>query len=114
MMRARVHVTPKPSVLDPQGATVARTLRELGFAQVHDVRVGRLVELEIDEQDPARVRQLVEAMCEQLLANPVIEAWRVELPAAAATDVGTHDVGMEAAPDELAVAGAPGGEVVPA
>jgi len=71
-MRARVLIRPKEGILDPQGQAVERALPALGFDGVKDVRVGRLVELEID--DPERVPE----MCERLLANPLIEDYEVE------------------------------------
>ena len=72
-MRARVLIRPKAGILDPQGQTVERALPALGFSGVSGVRVGRLVELEVE--DPARV----EEMCERLLANPLIEDYEVLL-----------------------------------
>ncbi len=71
-MRARVLIRPKEGILDPQGQAVERALPALGFDGVKDVRVGRLVELEVD--DPGRVPE----MCERLLANPLIEDYEVE------------------------------------
>ena len=72
MMRARVLVRPKEGILDPQGQTVERALKSLGFAGVRNVHVGRLIELELDNSD-----RLPE-MCERLLANPLIEDWEIE------------------------------------
>ena len=77
-MKARVVVTLKKSVLDPQGLAVGRALGSLGFPEVKDVRLGKIIELEIDGQDPAEARKRVEQMCEKLLANTVIEEYRVE------------------------------------
>ncbi|MDP8944179.1 MAG: phosphoribosylformylglycinamidine synthase subunit PurS [Actinomycetota bacterium] len=74
-MRARVLIRPKEGILDPQGQTVARALPALGFEGVSDVRVGRLVELEVADADAGRVDE----MCEKLLANPLIEDYEVEL-----------------------------------
>ena len=74
-MRARVLIRPREGILDPQGQTVARALPALGFEGVSDVRVGRLVELEVADGDVGRV----EEMCEKLLANPLIEDYEVEL-----------------------------------
>ena len=74
-MKARVLIRPKEGILDPQGQTVARALPALGFDGVSDVRVGRLVELELADGDAARVAE----MCEKLLANPLIEDYEVEL-----------------------------------
>jgi phosphoribosylformylglycinamidine synthase subunit PurS len=71
-MRARVLVRPKDGILDPQGQTVQRALKALGFAGVRNVHVGRLIELELDNSE-----RLPE-MCERLLANPLIEDWEIE------------------------------------
>ena len=71
-MRARVLVRPKQGILDPQGQTVERALKALGFDGVRDVSVGRLIELELE--DPA----LLPEMCNRLLANPLIEDWEIE------------------------------------
>jgi phosphoribosylformylglycinamidine synthase len=79
-MRATVLVRPKPGILDPQGQAVESSLRHLGFA-VGDTRVGRLVELEVDAGDAGEARAQVERMCEQLLANPLIESYEIELQA---------------------------------
>jgi phosphoribosylformylglycinamidine synthase len=76
-VKARVLVRPKPGILDPQGAAVERALPALGFEGVSDVRVGRLIELEVS--DPARLQE----MCERLLANPLIEDYEVLLEGAA-------------------------------
>jgi len=78
-MKARVHVTLKPGVLDPQGRAIQHALAALGFAAVQDVRQGKVIELDIAETDPARARETVEAMCAKLLANTVIENYTVEL-----------------------------------
>jgi phosphoribosylformylglycinamidine synthase len=66
-------------VLDPQGAAIAHALAQLGFGGVSGVRQGKLIELELDRQDRAAAAAEVEAMCEQLLANPVIETYSVSL-----------------------------------
>ena len=79
-MRATVLVRPKQGILDPQGEAVGNSLRRLGFA-VADARVGRLVDVEIDGDDPVAAREHLERMCEQLLANPLIESYEIELPA---------------------------------
>ena len=73
-------VRPKRGILDPQGEAVGSSLRRLGFA-VAEARVGRLVDVEIDGDDPAAAREQLERMCEQLLANPLIESYEIELPA---------------------------------
>jgi phosphoribosylformylglycinamidine synthase subunit PurS len=78
-MKATVLVRPKRGILDPQGEAVHSSLQHLGFA-VADARVGRLVDLEIDAADAADARAQVEQMCEQLLANPLIESYDIELP----------------------------------
>ena len=70
-MRARVLVKPKAGILDPQGQAVERALPALGFSGVRDVRVGRLIELDVD--DPARLPE----MCERLLTNPLIEDYEI-------------------------------------
>ena len=77
-MKARVVVTLKKSVLDPQGQAVSRALGSLGFSEVKDVRLGKIIELDIDGSDAAEARKRVEQMCENLLANTVIEEYRVE------------------------------------
>ena len=79
-MRATVLVRPKHGILDPQGEAVESSLRRLGFA-VAEARVGRLVDVEVDSHDPAAVREQLERMCEQLLANPLIESYEIEVPA---------------------------------
>ncbi len=77
-MRATVLVRPKPGILDPQGQAVESSLRHLGFA-VTDTRVGRVVDLEVDASDADEARKQIERMCEQLLANPLIESFEIEL-----------------------------------
>jgi phosphoribosylformylglycinamidine synthase subunit PurS len=77
-MRATVLVRPKHGILDPQGQAVESSLRQLGFA-VGEARVGRVVDLEVESNDPAGARAEVERMCEQLLANPLIESYEIEL-----------------------------------
>ena len=77
-MRATVLVRPKPGILDPQGQAVETSLRHLGFA-VGETKVGRLVELELATEDAEAARTQVEQMCEQLLANPLIESYEIEL-----------------------------------
>ena len=78
-MRATVLVRPKQGILDPQGEAVETSLRQLGFA-IGGARVGRVVDLELEGDDPAAVRAELERMCEQLLANPLIESYEIELP----------------------------------
>ena len=81
-MKATVLVRPKAGILDPQGQAVESSLRHLGFA-VAAARVGRLVELEVETDDAREARSQVERMCEQLLANPLIESYEIELQAPA-------------------------------
>ena len=77
-MKATVFVRPKPGILDPQGEAVRGSLQHLGF-DVSDARVGRLVELELAAGDADEARTAVERMCEQLLANPLIETYGIEV-----------------------------------
>ena len=77
-MKATVLVRPKQGILDPQGQAVESSLRQLGFA-VAEARVGRVVDLEVESSDPDAARAEVERMCEQLLANPLIESYEIEL-----------------------------------
>jgi phosphoribosylformylglycinamidine synthase subunit PurS len=77
-MKARVVVTLKKSVLDPQGLAVGRALGSLGFNEVKDVRLGKIIELDLDAKDAAEAKKRVQDMCEKLLANTVIEEYRVE------------------------------------
>ena len=77
-MRATVLVRPKGGILDPQGEAVERSLRHLGFP-VDDARVGRVIDLEVTATSTAEARAQVEAMCERLLANPLIESYEIEL-----------------------------------
>ena len=79
-MRATVFVRPKQGILDPQGQAVHDSLRHLGFA-VGEARVGRVVDLEFEAPDPAAARAEVEQMCEQLLTNPLIESYEIEITA---------------------------------
>ena len=79
-MKATVLVRPKLGILDPQGDAVQSSLQHLGFA-VGDARVGRVVDLEVDAGDPDLARAEVERMCEQLLANPLIESYEIEIAA---------------------------------
>ena len=76
---ARVIVTPKPVVNDPQGVTVRQGLASLGFREVDDVRVGKYIEVTLEAASEHEARQRVESMCNQLLANHVIEDFRFEL-----------------------------------
>ena len=79
-MKARVVVTLKRSVLDPQGQTVGRALSSLGFSEVQGVRLGKVIELDLgDAKDATQARARIESMCEKLLANTVIEEYRVTI-----------------------------------
>ncbi len=78
-MKARVHVMLKAGVLDPQGEAVRHALGSLGFEGVEAVRQGKVIELDLAETDPARAEAEVAKMCEKLLANTVIESYRVEI-----------------------------------
>jgi len=78
-MKARVYVMPKAGVLDPEGKAIARALEGLGFAGIHDVRAGKVIELDLAETDPAAARAAAEDMARRLLANTVIESFRVEI-----------------------------------
>ena len=78
-MKARVHITPKEGVLDPQGKAIAGALGALGFAGVGEVRQGKVIEIDLAERDPVRARQIVRDMCEKLLANTVIEDYAIEI-----------------------------------
>ena len=78
-MKARIHISLKPGVLDPQGQAIGNALKGLGFAGVDGVRQGKLIELDLADTDPALARARVEEMCRQLLANPVIENYAIEI-----------------------------------
>ena len=80
-MRARVTVMLKDGVLDPQGRAIGQALAGLGFAGVGEVRAGKVIELELAEPDPARAQAQAEEMARRLLANTVIESFRVEIGA---------------------------------
>ena len=78
-MRAQVIVRLKPSVLDPQGEAVHHALGSLGFEGVRAVRIGKLIEIDLDDGDPVQAEKQLSEMADQLLANPVIESWSVEI-----------------------------------
>jgi len=78
-VKAKIHVTLKQGVLDPQGKAVQHALGSLGFNGVEDVRQGKFIELELSETDPSKARASLEEMCKQLLANTVIENYSIEL-----------------------------------
>ena len=77
--KARIHISLKPGVLDPQGKAIGNALHALGFAGVGEVRQGKLIEVELADADAAAARARVEEMCRQLLANPVIEDYAIEI-----------------------------------
>ena len=79
-MKATILVRPKEGILDPQGAAVGESLRKLGFA-VSDARVGRVVEVDIEAASPDEARAKVDEMCRELLANPLIESYTVDVQA---------------------------------
>ena len=78
-MKARVEIMLKTGVLDPQGKAIGHALAGLGFAGIGDVRQGKLIELDLAEEDPNAARAVVEDMCRRLLANPVIERYVVHV-----------------------------------
>jgi phosphoribosylformylglycinamidine synthase subunit PurS len=78
-MKARVHITLKQGVLDPQGKAIASALQHLGFSGVGGVRQGKFIELDLQDTDKATAEKTVRTMCERLLANTVIEDYAVEV-----------------------------------
>ena len=80
-MKARIHVYLKDGVLDPQGEAISGSLKHLGFEGVDSVRQGKLIELELNTADAEAAHEQVKAMCDKLLANPVIENYDIELSA---------------------------------
>ena len=80
-MIAKIVVTPKPVVNDPQGITVRQGLATLGFREVSDVRIGKYIEVSLEAESEHEARRRVEAMCKQLLANHVIEDYRFDIEA---------------------------------
>jgi len=79
MYLAKVYITLKPTVNDPQGLTIRGALHELDFQNVTSVRAGKYMEIRVDEEDKARAEKQLQEMCRKLLANPVIENFRFEL-----------------------------------
>ena len=77
-MKVRVLIRLKPSILDVQGAAVKRALGGLGFAEVTDLRVGKMIEIELPAATAAQARERAEAMCRKLLANPLLEDYTIE------------------------------------
>jgi phosphoribosylformylglycinamidine synthase PurS subunit len=78
-LKARIHITLKDGVLDPQGKAIGHALGNLGFAGIGEVRQGKFIEIELAETDRERARASLDAMCRQLLANTVIENYAIEL-----------------------------------
>ncbi len=78
-MKAKVHVTLKNGVLDPQGKAIEHTLAAIGFAGVEEARQGKFIELSLNETDPDKAQAQVEEMCKKLLANTVIEDYRIDI-----------------------------------
>ena len=78
-MKARIKITLKNGVLDPQGKAIAHALGSLGFAGIDEVRQGKYIEVQLAETDPAKAREAVERMCKDLLANTVIENYAYEI-----------------------------------
>lgn len=78
-MKARIHITLKPGVLDPQGRAIQHALASLGFAGIDDVRQGKYIEIELAEKDQSKARAALDEMCQKLLANTVIENYTVEI-----------------------------------
>ncbi len=78
-MRARVFVTLKPSVFDPQGRTIAEALHSMGYSSIGDVRQGKYFELDVDAASGEQARAVASEVADKLLANPVIESYRVEI-----------------------------------
>lgn len=76
-MKVTVHIRRRPDIADPQGTTVRRALRDLGFVGVEEVRINRTVELEVEGTNPAAIEAEVRTMCDRLLANPVMEDFEV-------------------------------------
>ena len=80
-MRVRVFVTPRQEILDPQGRAVEGALKSLGFTNISNVRIGRYIVMDIEATSAAAAQQAAKKMCEQLLANPIIEDYRFEVEA---------------------------------
>jgi phosphoribosylformylglycinamidine synthase subunit PurS len=78
-VKAKIHVTLKPGILDPQGKAIEHALDSLGFKHAVNVRVGKYIELDFQETDATKAEVAVKAMCEKLLANTIIEEYRYEL-----------------------------------
>ncbi|MEJ2230148.1 MAG: phosphoribosylformylglycinamidine synthase subunit PurS [Nitrospirales bacterium] len=78
-MKAKIFVTLKNGILDPQGRAIQQSLHTLGFSTVEEVRIGKFIELELNETDPTSAANKIKAMCDKLLANTVIEEYQYEI-----------------------------------
>ncbi|OGC06195.1 phosphoribosylformylglycinamidine synthase [candidate division WOR-1 bacterium RIFOXYA2_FULL_36_21] len=78
-MKAKIYVTHKKGILDPQGKTVETALISLGYNKASNVHIGKYIELDLQEKDKERAEKLVKEMCEKLLSNPIIEQYRFEV-----------------------------------
>ncbi|MBM4317148.1 MAG: phosphoribosylformylglycinamidine synthase subunit PurS [Deltaproteobacteria bacterium] len=78
-MKARIHVFYKDGVFDPQGNTVEESLKKMGFSRIKNLRIGRVIDLEVDYPSKEEAKREVTKMCEKLLANPVIESFKHEI-----------------------------------
>jgi phosphoribosylformylglycinamidine synthase len=81
-MKAKIHITLKNGVLDPQGRAIANTLNHLGYPQVAEAKQGKFIELKLTETDAVKAKAQVEEMCQKLLANTVVENYAIELESA--------------------------------
>lgn len=86
-MRVTVTIDRRPEIADPEGTTVARALHELGFTEARSVRMDRVIHMDVEGDDPEVVQDRVTEMCRQLLANPVLEDFSVEVDAASSDGV---------------------------
>ncbi|MCP4007290.1 MAG: phosphoribosylformylglycinamidine synthase subunit PurS [bacterium] len=78
-MRVKVSVKLKPGVLDAEGRAIQKTVRDLGYDQVAEIRTGKLIELDVDSATPEKARALATELCDKILANPVIEQYEIEV-----------------------------------
>jgi phosphoribosylformylglycinamidine synthase len=78
-MKVTIKIDRRPEIADPEGTTVTRALHDLGFTETRSVRMDRIIHLEVDGDDVAQIEARVEEMCQQLLANPVLEDFTVEV-----------------------------------
>jgi len=79
MIKAKIYVTLKPSILDPQGKVVTNTLHSLGYSEVNEARISKFIELNFDSDDEAKVRKDLDVICDKVLANPNIETYSFEI-----------------------------------